>query len=706
MQLIESGRTGVIRRFTPGIALGAALVVWWLNVALTTRWNEVPGSIHGAKRPFFLAALLLVTVLALRQRAPGPLRAPLLWRSMLLVCAGVLGFALFRWFPPDTWRQVPFLDNWVPRYQSTMDQVALLRGGAFAGWNWWFLGGYQISSDITQSLGVLALPFVLIAGPELGFHTLHLVLFAAVPLLVFADLRASDDREVAALAGALACLLTAGYSFSAVKSGDTNSLAGVSAAALAVFAIEAARQRRRFGPAGVALALSLAAYTHLGFFAYAVAYCGLHCLYYRDARGLLLVSAGTACAVLATLPAFWENWTLPSYFSFNNVLLHPPESFQWQAFARQFYYNVEILLRPGRWFNDYTTPIRIFLPVAALIALQPRARVGFHAVAALFTLALATLNYAEFGFAFSRVHHMLPVFTAPVLAAFIVRHSGSRMMASALVVAVGLYVQIVMQPVPHVDTLADWNKALVERIRDSATGLVLLENSPHLDMIASPDVASPKTPFAAHFEPLLPPITGRRLYAGFWDGWQWSIFRQNLLAAGAMWGSSVLDVPRERVLDELERWGVRDVFVWSDASRQWFSSAPEFEKRWDAPPWQHFVRRQADTRPILTESGSGTLEGLHPLYGRVELRDVREGTLVVVRTNYYPAWSARVGTTEVALFAADGLMAFRAPQSGTYTVELHYARRRALAVVALIGFALGLLIVHVSFGRRVDRAVG
>src|ERR671913_2401168 len=108
MQLIESGRAGVIRRLTPGIALGAALVIWWLNVALTTRWNQVPGSIHGAKRPFFLAALLLVTVLALRQRARGPLRAPLLWRAMLLVCAGVLGFALFRWFPPDTWRQVPF----------------------------------------------------------------------------------------------------------------------------------------------------------------------------------------------------------------------------------------------------------------------------------------------------------------------------------------------------------------------------------------------------------------------------------------------------------------------------------------------------------------------------------------------------------------------------------------------------------------------
>ena len=705
MRLIEQGRAAVLRRLTPRVAISASLLVWWLNFALTTRWAHVPGSVHGAKRPFFVAALLVVSVLALRQRTWAAVQAPRLWRGSLLIAAAVLGVALFRWFPPETWRQIPFLDNWVPRYQSTIDHVALLRHGAFAGWNWWFLGGYQLSSDLTQSLGLLAFPFVLLAGPQVGFHLLHLALFAAVPLLVFADLRASEDKDVAPLAGALACLLTAGYSFSAVKSGDTNSLAGVSAAALAILAMQAARQHRRFGAVGVVLALSIAAYSHLGFFAYAVAFCGLHCLYYRDARGALLVAAAVVCALLAVLPASWENWTLSSYFSFNNVLLHPPESFQWGAFARQFYYNVEILLRPGRWFNDYTTPVRIFLPVVALLALQARGRVGFHGFAALGALALGTLNYAEFGFAFSRAHHMLPVFTAPVLAGFIVRHGGSKAMAAALVTALAVYVQIVMQPVPHVNTLADWNPGLVERIREATSGLVLLENSPHLDMIESRAAASEKTPFPAHFEPLLPATTGRRFYAGFWDGWQWSFFRENLLAAGAMWGSSLRDLPRARVLDELERWGIQDVFVWSEPSREWFASAPEFEKRWDSHPWQHFVRSGADVRWVVTESGSGTLEGLHPLYARVQLRDVSEGALVVVRTNYYPAWSARAGTAAVPLFATDGQMAFRAPGSGTYTVELHYARRGVLTAASLMAFAVGLLAVHVSFRRRVDRSL-
>ena len=700
MQLIETTRAAAVGRFTPAVAFGASLAVWWLNVALTTRWSQVPGSIHGAKRPFFLAALLVVTALALRLRTTAPVHAPRLWRALFVAGAGVLGLALFRWFPPDAWHQVPFLDNWVPRYQSTIEQVALLRQGAFAGWNWWFLGGYQLSSDLTQSLGILAFPFVVLAGPELGFHLLHLVLFTAVPLLVYADVRGSEDRDAAPLAGALACLLTAGYSFSVVKSGDTNSLAGVCTVALALLAMQAARQRKSFGPVGVAVALSLAAYTHLGFFAYAVAFCTLHGLYYRDGRGVLLVASGVACAMLATLPAYWENWTLRSYFSFNNVLLHPPESFQWGAFARQFYYNVEILLRPGRWFNDYTTPIRIFIPVAAVLALQARGRVGFHAVAALGALALATLNYAEFGFAFSRVLHLLPVFTPPVLAGFIVRYGRSKGMGVALVSAVGLYVQVVMQPVPHVGALADWNAALVDRIRHATAGVVLLENSPHLDMIESPAVTSPKTPFPAHFEPLVPATTERRLYAGFWDGWQWSSFRENLLAAGSMWGQDVLQLPRARVLDELERWGIRDVFVWSESSRRWFASAPEFDRRWDLPPWQHFVRRNADTREVLTASGSGTLAGLTPLQGRVELHDVREGTLVVIRTNHYPAWSARVARDPVPVFAVAGQMAFRAPRSGTYTVELEYERRRAVAGAAVAAFVIALAAVHVAFARR------
>jgi hypothetical protein len=42
---------------------------------------------------------------------------------------------------------IPFLDNFPGRFQSTVDGIALLMRAALVGWQWHYLGGYQLSSD-------------------------------------------------------------------------------------------------------------------------------------------------------------------------------------------------------------------------------------------------------------------------------------------------------------------------------------------------------------------------------------------------------------------------------------------------------------------------------------------------------------------------------------------------------------------------------
>jgi hypothetical protein len=222
--------------------------------------------------------------------------------------------------------------------------------------------------------------------------------------------------------------------------------------------------------------------------------------------------------------------------------------------------------------------------------------------------------------------------------------------------------------------------------------MVLVENSPHLDMIESADRSTPKTPFGVHFEPLLPVSTGRRFYAGFWDGWQWSVFRQNLLAAGAMWGRSLEEISDTDVVAELRRWGIQDVFVWSPAAQQFFARSPHFSKRWHSERWQHFLLDAADTRSVVTDNGSGNLADLDPLGARVLLKDVAAGSQVVVRTNYYPAWSARVGRTAVPLLEVNGQLAFRAPESGSYEILLEYPRRAAMTFGVVFALIVGLLV--------------
>ena len=66
-----------------------------------------------------------------------------------------------------------------------------------------------------------------------------------------------------------------------------------------------------------------------------------------------------------------------------------------------------------------------------------------------------------------------------------------------------------------------------------------------------------------------------------------------------------------------------------------------------------------------------------------------EGSAVVVRTNYYPAWRAYAGGHEVELYSSDGQMAFRAPNGGTYVVQFEYPRYRWLSILAVTGAVAG-----------------
>ena len=141
-------------------ALAAALAVAWLNFLLTVKWAHLPGALNGWKRPWYFAALAAATLLTLRGRQFGQ---PVRLRGLRLLLIGgwiLIGFTFLYTFPLSTWNLIPFQDDWVPRFQSTADGVALLEHGAVAGWQWAFLGGYQTSADLAQSLKLTRLTHI------------------------------------------------------------------------------------------------------------------------------------------------------------------------------------------------------------------------------------------------------------------------------------------------------------------------------------------------------------------------------------------------------------------------------------------------------------------------------------------------------------------------------------------------------------------
>ena len=276
--------------------------------------------------------------------------------------------------PLSTWTEIPFKDDWTPLFQQAVNGAGLLRRGVVVGWNWWFLGGYPTSTDIAQNFGTLALLPMALFGDRLGYHVLHAVLFLAVPLFVWWDLR-DEDRETRVVATAFACFFASGYFGTIGSSGDTNSLVGVFCAGLALIGGHSARLGRRWGGPLMLAGLTLALYTHAAFFVYAGIFLTLDALYFRDRAAMVRVIVAGACAGVAALPVHWESLRFPEYVSFNNTVYAPGGPFRWSVFARTFYYNVEILLLPHRWFNDYRSLANVWLPALVIVAaMQPRSR--------------------------------------------------------------------------------------------------------------------------------------------------------------------------------------------------------------------------------------------------------------------------------------------------------------------------------------------
>ena len=681
------------------VALLCSLLLAWLNLLLTRRWADVPGSLHGARLPWVAAALVILSLLAWRSRS-GNVRTGVFPRLFAVGALVYLLVAFFTWFPPASWAMIPFLDDWPPRFQSTVDALRQMRLGPFTGWRWSILGGYPISTDVTQDLAVWAAIPMALFGAEVGFHAIHLVLFLALPALVRLDLKvAGEASDVRWLATGFAAIFAASYSYILMRSGDTNSLAGAVAALASLVAAHAARRGSRAAALGLIAALLVTNLSHRGFFLYALVFLTLDAALARDWRAGARLAIAAATAILVSLPRTWDLWLYPEFYILNNVEAYP-KPLVLGEFLRQIYYNVEMLFLPGRWINDTSGLTLVMLPVVAYTAWRAPGRIRFYAIAIIGVVVMTRFNHSTFAYALIRPLHLLPVLLGPALAWFCLRSTGSRSVALALAAFIALYTQVWFVEVPHVRSVREFNPSLIARIEASDGHLVALENAFHRDVDVDAAGVSLPTPFAAHYEVLIPEATGRHLYAGMWDGWQWTPYRTQVLANGTFRGVAIEKVPVESFVSEMRRWGVKDVFAWSAKTKAYLSSVSELQSTWSDERWEHFEIRGADVRGVVAATGSGRLDQRHPFGGSVTLDAARAGERVIVRMNYHPAWRAEFGGADVPLRNVNGQLAFESPFSGEGTVTLVYPRPLWALAVALVALLAGIAATLRFSGRQ------
>lgn len=688
---------------TPGprAALAACLALAWVNLALAGRWAAEPGALHGwrlAPYGFVLAAASLIALAAGRVPASPPSR--LAAGATALAGAVLLAIAFLTTFPVGVWDQVPFYDDWPGLLQLTVNGIETLRHGAVLGWQWAFLGGYHMSADLSQSLAVPAWLPMAVAGPNVGFHLFLAAVTALIPLAAWYDVGASDGPVAGGYAAGLSAIVTGGYFATVMHSGMGNSTAGAAMVAAALAASHAARRGRRWGGAALAAALTLTLYSHAAFYLYGAVCLGVEALCYRDRRGAVRSAIALGAAFAAALPLHWELLRYPSWFVTNNLYFDQPPAFDWAGFLRQIWYATEILVQPGRWFNDYGGLTYVFLAAIGWMAWRDRTRAGFYAWATVAIVLTLRLNSPQLGLVAGRQQHLLPVLVAPALAGFICRHApGGWIGRVTLVALVALFVAVPYAPVPHLPDVRAFNPVLVDRLQRAGGEMVLLENNPHWDMIGDPGVRTERSRFDVHYEALLPAATGKRFFGQPQDGYHRSRFRGHSLAGGGLRGQAIGRVPAAGFAAEMRRWGVQHLFVWSGASKAYLGALPGFTLRWQDRDWHEYTFDAADPRSVVTTAGTGTLRALTPVGGEVVLRGVPPGTQVVVRTHYHPAWSATAGGRPIGLRDEQGQMAFDNPVSGDGVVRLDYDRRPWLTALSLLSLLGGMVLLVRMPGR-------
>ena len=195
-------------------------------------------------------------------------------------------------------------------------------------------------------------------------------------------------------------------SYLLLRSGDTNSLAGVATTMMALMAGHVAAAVLRWGRPLLAVSLALLAWSHTGFFIYAGLFLLVDAVLARDMRRAIRAAIAGTCALVAVLPLTWELWRYPDYFIANNVILDPNHSIDWFAFVRKIFYNVELIWLPGRWFNDSTGLTYVLLPLLLFVAWRGRGRTRYYAVVAVSAFALTRLQTADTAYLFVRPHHL------------------------------------------------------------------------------------------------------------------------------------------------------------------------------------------------------------------------------------------------------------------------------------------------------------
>ncbi|MEI6632609.1 MAG: hypothetical protein WCP22_02190 [Chlamydiota bacterium] len=636
-------------------------------------------------------------------------------------------------------------------YADTTQGVEMLLQGGVYGWTSRMLGGYPSFLDNTNNMAFVAWPFMLLFGRLAGYTLLIYVSILVFPGLMYACVRAwfpgYNCMAVWAiyLAGMLVKLW---FSPGFLDRCTFNGVPAIDLYVVNLILIRRFLDKKPLSGFFLVVATAFTCYVHISYFLISLMTLVLLVFVSRGRFSYAgRVSILLGIVVLCTLhfSSFFLSYgdylaEDGQHFVPNRHLLNP------SSLARALTKTCVTIASPGKSFffpppsERITSEVfNVFLhlslvPIFLWIALSKGAR-SFKMLLFTYVMLLFCIGVGrEFSDrSFYRMFRATPVLEIIFLSAVpcAIWYSNRCCMRITQVCFVTLFLLLCFfggryvcpWRAPRVKSLDAYNAAFAEKLRTLDGNLVLFEIDGDWGWAS-------KSALSRDAEAWSQPVvmagivameTGKDLFSMNVGGYPPSVFRSTMIAAGTYKGRFLSEYALGDVSNDLKKWGVRYLVLWSDEARNYFKGQPKhrpkgfirclgheikspYRRVWKIDPhelarngfeplhWEIYEFLDADPRGVAVFPGRGEVRRPDYFSMIVRLHGVRKGEKVVIRTNYFPAWTAEWAGRPVRLFSEDGQMALRSPADGDPVIRLAFPRNVLYSLSAWGAIAVGFVL--------------
>jgi hypothetical protein len=601
-------------------------------------------------------------------------------------------FIFFEKFPLSHFNSLVFFDDYPQRFAFILRGLEIFKQKAIFGWDSKLIGGYPTALEVADHLYVTFFPFSLF-GEKIGFHLMLLFFWLLFPCIIYLyTLELVKKKKIANLALYVSTFFNFTFFINILAYGMINNYLAINLFISALFFTLRLKSEKKFSFFSLFLSLFLLMYCHEGIFIFALFFVGLEMLFPLKKQNVLRFAILITLLFSSTLNYGYYFLKYPSFFNLHIIPQTKPARGVFN-FSLPDKINLG-LLDFWNWNpSSYLGISLIFLPLLIWLIIK-RPLKGIKRPCLYLLLLISTFflhSPTSVGLLVSRGEYFMPffltvIFSAALFLAFEKRNLAFLFLLCAIFIN---FFPFLRGQIAHLKDIKAYNPSFISKI-EKLKGVILFEEAGRLIRKVGEN-----QPAHSHIAALLSQTLKVSLLSNTRDGYHPSIFRNNALQCGIFQDRLLTEIETSEFNNFLEKWAVRYIVVWSNISRNYLGSYPNFyEKEWEDKDWAIFryIYAQVENLKFLSGEGEGELENLDYFLKVLEVRGAKESDTVILKTNYFPEWKAFYKNTRVPIFNYNGQLAINLPFEGEGEIIFKYPKHYFLSFLIFLSFACVIIV--------------